>query len=77
MAEFLKLGAEHAALRAKVLPAFKGFFTCDTGGELNRVTHLYAYADMAERAAVRAAAARDPAWAAYIAASRPFVHKQV
>lgn len=75
MGEFLKLAADTAQLRAKLLP-FLGMFTCDTGSNLNRVTHLYYYKDLEDREARRAAAAKDASWQAFIAASRPHVATQ-
>ncbi|WIA12449.1 hypothetical protein OEZ85_012484 [Tetradesmus obliquus] len=71
----MKLAAENAALRSKLLP-FLGMFTCDTGGDLNEVTHFYHYKDLEQREAVRAAAAKDAQWQAFIDASRPHVAKQ-
>jgi hypothetical protein len=52
-------------------------FTCDTGGELNVVTHLYAYESMAAREVARAAAAKDAQWVAYVDAGRQHMQKQV
>ena len=69
----------HWLIRAKHTSsgAFFSMFTCDTGGELNKVTHFYSYNDMAQREAVRAAAAREQEWAAYVDAGRDFIQKQV
>ncbi|GBF99804.1 hypothetical protein Rsub_12557 [Raphidocelis subcapitata] len=75
MKAYLKLTAEHAELRRSLLP-FLGMFTCDTGGELNVVTHLYAYESMAAREAARAAAAKDAQWVAYVDAGRQYMQKQ-
>jgi hypothetical protein len=74
-ATFMALAVETAALRARLLPLL-GFFTCDTGGALNRVVHLYYYEDLGARDSVRRAAAADPAWRAYVAASRAHVAAQ-
>lgn len=52
-------------------------FTCDTGGELNKVTHFYSYESMMEREAARKVAAQDPQWAAYVDAGRNYMQKQV
>ena len=52
-------------------------FMCDTGGELNKVTHFYAYESMAQREALRLAAARSQEWVAYVDAGRKFMSKQV
>ena len=37
-------------------------FTCDTGGVLNRVLHLYWYSHYGQRDAARAAAAQSAEW---------------
>ncbi|KAF6240403.1 hypothetical protein COO60DRAFT_1709046 [Scenedesmus sp. NREL 46B-D3] len=73
--QFMKLAAEHAMLRSQLLP-FLGMFTCDTGGDLNTVTHFYHYEDLEQREAVRCAAAKNVQWQAFIDASRPHVAKQ-
>ena len=52
-------------------------FTCDVGGELNKVTHFYAYDNVAAREAMRKAAARDARWVAYVDAGRKHMIKQV
>jgi hypothetical protein len=52
-------------------------FTCDTGGELNKVAHFYSYESMAHREEVRSAAARNQAWSAYVDIGRKFMVKQV
>lgn len=39
-------------------------------GDLNAVVHIWAYADLAERAKKRSALAADPDWQAYVKASR-------
>jgi len=45
-------------------------------GESNEVTHLWAYKDLNERAAVRAAALQDPAWREFLAQSSPLLFHQ-
>lgn len=52
-------------------------FTCDVGGGLNRVVHFYHYKDFDQRDAMRAAAAKDPRWSAFVAESRKHVAAQV
>ncbi|MSP98295.1 MAG: NIPSNAP family protein [Betaproteobacteria bacterium] len=42
-------------------------------GELNEVTHLWAYKDLKERAEVRARASRDPEWQAFLPKSAPLL----
>lgn len=73
--DYLKLTAEHAKLRSSLLP-FKGMFTCDTGAELNKVTHFYTYDSMEQRDEIRAAAARNADWSAYVDAGRQYMQKQ-
>jgi hypothetical protein len=52
-------------------------FTCDTGGELNKATHLYVYESMGQREAVRAAAQASREWTDYVDAGRQYMQKQV
>jgi hypothetical protein len=73
---FLKLTAQSAELRSLLNPGFRGFFSRDTGGALNQVTHFYAFNDMADRARIRQALAQSALWQQYIDASRPFVAHQ-
>ena len=47
---FLQLCSETVALRKQVLPGFRAYFTCDSGGVLNRVVHIYEFESVAERA---------------------------
>jgi len=72
---YLKLASETAELRAQLLP-FLGMFTCDVGGDLNTVTHLYYYKDLEEREAIRAASKKNAQWLQFIAASKPMVAQQ-
>lgn len=73
--DFLKLTAATAPLRRGLLP-FLGMWVPDTGGELNRVVHLYAYESLAAREEMSAAAAASAEWQAYIDAARPHVQRQ-
>ncbi|KAI8464487.1 MAG: hypothetical protein J3K34DRAFT_440321 [Monoraphidium minutum] len=75
MKEYLRLSHEAAGLRRSLLP-FLGMFTPDTGCELNKVVHLYAYDSMAQRAEMRAAAAANKEWTAYVDAGRQYMTKQ-
>ena len=54
----------------------RSFFTCDTGGSLMTVTHLYAYECQAQRAETRKRLATSAAWQEYVDASRCFVAAQ-
>lgn len=51
--EWMRLAEAGAALRLRANPAWRGMFTCDSGGVLNRVVHLYTYASIEERSARR------------------------
>jgi len=52
-------------------------FTCDTGGALNRVIHLYHYKDFDQRDLLRRTAASTPAWSSeFIPKSREYVAHQ-
>ena len=42
-------------------------------GQLNEVVHLWAYADLNERAAVRAKVGQDPEWQAFLAKGTPLL----
>ena len=42
-------------------------------GPLNQVVHMWAFEDLADRAARRAKMAADPGWAVYLAAATPFL----
>lgn len=55
----------------------RSFFTCDTGGDLNKVTHMYSYRDLDAREEARQAASANPAWAEFVAKSRAHVVHQV
>ena len=62
----MRLTKEKLELRRRLLP-FLGMFTCDTGGVLNRVVHLYHYNDFDHRDKVRSLVhwrpAAGPFWA--------------
>lgn len=74
--EFMRLTGEYIELRKQLLPLL-GFFSCDTGGVLNRVLHLYQYDDFDHRDRCRAAAGSNPEWQQdYLARSRLCVERQ-
>ena len=77
MEEFMKLTEGSADLRKALHPKWKGFFTCDTGGCLTTVHHMYHYSDMVERKEVRDKASLDDNWKAYRKAIGPYVQDQV
>ncbi|GAB4816440.1 hypothetical protein N2152v2_003486 [Parachlorella kessleri] len=74
--EFMRLTKEKLELRTSLLP-FLGMFTCDTGGVLNRVVHLYHYRDFDHRDKHRAMSAANHDWQdGYLAHSRPCLLQQ-
>jgi hypothetical protein len=52
-------------LQRRYLPKCIGFYMVEIG-TLNRVVHLWEYADIAERERTRGAMAADPAWAPFV-----------
>eukprot|EP00899_Mesostigma_viride_P007460 jgi/Mesvir1/16715/Mv15106-RA.1 len=74
---FLELTAKFRDLRQSLNPGWRVFLTCDTGGVLNKVTHMYAFDSMTQRDQVRAALAGHDGWQQqYINAVRPHVAAQ-
>ena len=71
-----RAGGEGAALRKELFPNWLGFFTCDVGGPLTAVHHLYHWPDMVEQQRVRGAATQDPRWQQYLADTRWDVQAQ-
>lgn len=66
MAEFVKIYQELAwPLQQKYLGNCLGWYTT-VEGPLNRVVHMWGYADQGDREKRRAAMAADPAWVAYL-----------
>jgi len=87
-AAFLAATSAPGALALRRRLPFAGMWTMEAGGgpglSLQTVTHLYLYAPSpstsssaaSARVTARAALAADPAWGAYLAASRPAVAHQ-
>ncbi|MCL4800979.1 MAG: NIPSNAP family protein [Burkholderiales bacterium] len=50
-----------------------GWYTSMDIGELNQIVHLWAYADLADRAARRAGLLADPAWLAFTQKAAPMI----
>lgn len=73
MAEFLK-NYEELGLPAqkRILEGFLGYFTTEFGTQ-NQVRHFWAFQDLNDRQARRAALAADPEWQACIAVVRPMI----
>jgi len=49
-----------------------GFWSTEIG-ELNQVVHIWAYDDLAHRAEVRAAVAKEPEWQAFLGKIHPLL----
>jgi hypothetical protein len=63
---YLKLYQEEGlAIQTRILPAMVGYYTTEIG-PLNVVVHMWAYADLKERAEYRAKLQADPGWQAYV-----------
>lgn len=77
LATFFKLyESEGMATQVKHLGNCIGFYQSDIGGQ-NQIVHLWAYADITDRARRRAAMQGDPAWNAYLSKASPlFVHME-
>lgn len=52
-----------------------GYWTTEVG-ELNQIVHLWAYEDLAHRAEVRAAVAKEPEWQAFLGKIYPLILRQ-
>ncbi|MGQ0663563.1 MAG: NIPSNAP family protein [Pseudomonadota bacterium] len=68
-------GREGYAIQTKHLGDCLGYWVAEVGVQ-NRVVHLWAYPDIAERARRRAAMESDPAWNGYRAKSAEFLQRQ-
>ena len=66
---------EGLAIQRPILGTLVGYFTTETG-ELNQVVHLWAYEDVADRAARRAKLLADPRWQEYAKKVPPLVLTQ-
>jgi len=77
---YLSETTKHAADRANAFNSpgsrFLGFWSTEIGGNLNRVHHLYHYSDYNTRDKVRAAAAANEGWNAYLAKVKPAMVSQ-
>ena len=73
---YLKLyGGEGFPLQSRHLGAPLGYYFTDIG-PLNKVVHLWGYADIGERARKRAAMESDPAWTDYRARGAAYLLRQ-
>ncbi|MDX1737723.1 MAG: NIPSNAP family protein [Alphaproteobacteria bacterium] len=74
--EFLKIYEELGyEVQKKYLVNLVGWYTSMDIGELHQVVHLWAYDDLADRAAKRAELAKDPAWGEYLKNALPCLQK--
>ena len=67
--------AEGLAIQRPILGNLVGYFTSEIG-TLNQIVHMWAYEDMADRAARRATLLSDPRWKAYSAKVTPLLLSQ-
>lgn len=76
LAAWLKFYGEQGwPMQLKHLPKCLGFYMTDVG-VLNRVVHLWEYADIAERERARGTMEQDPAWPAFRAQSAGYLMAQ-
>lgn len=66
---------EGLAIQRPILGHLVGYFTSEIGA-LNQVVHLWAYQDLADRAARRAKLLADPRWKLYAAKVVPLLLTQ-
>jgi hypothetical protein len=77
LAEYLRLyGEEGRGIQEPILGHMVGWFTANDIGDLNTIVHLWAYEDLADRAARRATMVADPAWQAFVAKLAPLIVRQ-
>jgi NIPSNAP protein len=75
--EYLRIyGEQGRAIQDQILGHMVGWFTANEFGELNRIVHMWAYADLDDRARRRAALAADPGWQAVVAQLQPLIREQ-
>ncbi len=74
--EYLALyEAEGLEIQRRILGRMVGYYYTEIG-ELNQIVHLWAYEDMNEREAKRAALMADAGWLAYVAKMLPLLQRQ-
>lgn len=59
-------------VQTRILGSLIGYFSTEIG-ELSTLVHLWGYADLNDRAARRAALAREPAWQDYLRVCTPMI----
>lgn len=74
--EYIKgYAQEGLAIQRPILGNLVGYYATEIG-ELNLVVHMWAYEDLADRAARRARLSADPRWQAYLPKVSSFVEHQ-
>lgn len=74
IAEYLDLYERMGrGLQTRILGNMLGYFQTEVGEPGSGLVHLWGYADAADRAARRAALAREPAWQDYLKACTPLI----
>jgi len=72
--DYLKIYQELGLpLQQKHLGKLVGWYTSMDIGPLNQVVHLWAYDDLADRAARRAALAKEPGWGEFLKQGMPLL----
>lgn len=74
--EYLTLCNETRGVRKELNPGFLAFFVTETGGDVNRVTHLYRYENYDERDEVRRRMGGDARWRNFLSESKRLVRTQ-
>jgi hypothetical protein len=75
-AEYVRMYTEEGfAIQRPILGNLVGYFTSEIG-TLNQIVHMWAYEDLADRAARRATLLSDPRWKAYSAKVTPLLLNQ-
>ena len=75
--EYLRLyGEEGRAIQEPILGRMVGWFTSHDIGELNVIVHLWAYDDLADRAARRATMAASEEWQSFVRKTQPLIVQQ-
>lgn len=66
VSDYLRLvGGEGLPIQRRHLGQLVGYFTTEIG-PLNEITHIWAFADLADRAARRASLMADPEWLGFL-----------
>ena len=74
--QLLKLYQEKGyAVQTRHLGKPVGWYVSMDIGQLNQIVHMWAYDDLNQRAARRAAMQADPEWAAYLAEATPLLQR--